>query len=612
MTQKPMFSLFVTLWLTVSTAAQTAPTPQAKVNVIIDREAIRFAPQELAQELRLVVTDQAGAELYDSGLLAISTLDWAMRDSKGEAVKGGLYLYTLSIKNLVGETSQRRGYLIINRTGDADRVYVATSDKVGIGAGGEASTVTVVGSPEATVGGAELPVRGQRGEASDERSSMQRDTSARRLAEQAEPAQKNSAGGLGPPVKTNIPDDLVVNGNLIFTPAPARDITMQNNNFGLRFYGAPELTSSPAAAAIQFWGNNSNFPGQLYLDAGATNLGALIFRTAPTGGTIAERMRVTAGGNVGIGTTAPINPLDVVGSIRSFGNGSNDIIAQTDGGTNAWARMTMQTQNQRWSLGTSQNFNGDQFYIYDFTNNHLRMTIQPNGGVVAFPTFSGGGRILMGEAGCGAGFGGIGFAPTLAGCANYALLGNATNTFVSRPAGGGLYFREANSDQLTITTGGSVGIGTINPDSKLTIVGAGANGYSLGTSGNVGVGGNAIQTRDKGGLVKAMVYVNGDGTILRCYNGQTGESLTGGTTNTGCGFSVTHFTAGGYGVNFGFQVNDRFVSVTPAYFNFEGELFIGSAGFFFPSPSTTSVDVRTSRDSNNVSTEDVPFMIIVY
>ncbi len=156
MTQKTILALLLTLLFSAATVAQTAPTPPAKVNIIIDRENIRFAPQELAVEMRLVVTDQSGAQLYDSGPLSLSTLDWPLRDSQGEAVKGGLYLYTLTVKEAAGETSQRRGYLIVNRTGDADRVYVATSDKVGIGA---ASQVTVVSNAEATVGGAELPSR---------------------------------------------------------------------------------------------------------------------------------------------------------------------------------------------------------------------------------------------------------------------------------------------------------------------------------------------------------------------------------------------------------------------------------------------------------------------
>ena len=319
---------------------------------------------------------------------------------------------------------------------------------------------------------------------------------------------------------------------------------------------------------------------------------------------LTERMRITAAGNVGIGTPSPGYTLDVAGPIRSFNLGSTDVIAQTNGGTNAWARMTMQTLNQRWALGASQNFNGDQLYIYDYTHDQMRMGIQPSGGVVSFSSFIGGGHLLMGEAGCGPGYAGIGFGATLANCVNYSLIGNGTHTLLSRPAGGGLFFREANSDQMMIATGGSVGIGTTTPGAKLTVIGEGSNGFSLGVSGNVGTGGNAVQAREKGGWVKAMLYVGPSGQILRCYNGITGSS------SGDCGFSVTHFANGGYGINFGFQVDDRFVSVTPRYFNVSGNDEVTSAAFIIQ--SATVIDVRTARNFDFETTTDAPFMIIVY
>jgi Two component regulator propeller len=73
----------------------------------------------------------------------------------------------------------------------------------------------------------------------------------------------------------------------------------------------------------EFWGNNSPFPGQLYLDAGAINSGAVIIRTTGTGGTITERMRVTATGGVGIGTSSPTAgiKLEVNGNtLMTFGS----------------------------------------------------------------------------------------------------------------------------------------------------------------------------------------------------------------------------------------------------------------------------------------------------
>lgn len=45
----------------------------------------------------------------------------------------------------------------------------------------------------------------------------------------------------------------------------------------------------------------------------------MIFRTRTLGGSILERMRITADGNVGIGSASPVNKLDVVGS---FGRGA--------------------------------------------------------------------------------------------------------------------------------------------------------------------------------------------------------------------------------------------------------------------------------------------------
>lgn len=101
----------------------------------------------------------------------------------------------------------------------------------------------------------------------------------------------------------------VINGDFVFASpghsAYARDIRLSDNFGGLRFYGTNSLTASPDGPAIQFFGNNaSSFGGQLFLDSGALNSAALIFRTAGTGGTITERMRIGSNGNVSIGTTS--------------------------------------------------------------------------------------------------------------------------------------------------------------------------------------------------------------------------------------------------------------------------------------------------------------------
>jgi hypothetical protein len=68
--------------------------------------------------------------------------------------------------------------------------------------------------------------------------------------------------------------------------------------------------------------------------------------------------------------------------------------------------------------------------------------------------------------------------------------------------------------------------------------------------------GHAKQTRDKGGWVKAMAFIDQDLTIIRCYNSQVIPHATG-----DCGMGVTSI-GGTYFVDFGFNVSDRFVNVT--------------------------------------------------
>ena len=150
-------------------------------------------------------------------------------------------------------------------------------------------------------------------------------------------------GGVATVTRDLTPEPLanqVVDGDIIFTSPGqsstyARDIKLSDNFGGLRFIGADSLTTTPAGAAIQFFGNNASpFNGQLYLDSGALNTAALIFRTAETGGTITEQMRVTAAGNVGIGTSNPSYKLHVVSSINAVAG------VATGFGDGVWGRSS--------------------------------------------------------------------------------------------------------------------------------------------------------------------------------------------------------------------------------------------------------------------------------
>ncbi len=87
-------------------------------------------------------------------------------------------------------------------------------------------------------------------------------------------------------------------------------------------------------------------------------------------------------------------------------------------------------------------------------------------------TTSTGGHIYIGEAGCGEAWGGVGFGTSgMDGCSTYSLLGNGVNTYLNRPTGGYLYFRENNGDQVLIEPGGFVGMGTGDPADRLHVAG---------------------------------------------------------------------------------------------------------------------------------------------
>jgi len=89
------------------------------------------------------------------------------------------------------------------------------------------------------------------------------------------------------------------------------------------------------------------------------------------------------------------------------------------------------------------------------------------------------------------------------------------------------------------------------------IFGTSANGYGFATDSNV------QQARSMGGWVKFMAYVDpfapGGIAVTRCFNSQqTGAAIS----TPPCGITISHVSQGINILDFGFQVNDRFVLVS--------------------------------------------------
>jgi hypothetical protein len=118
--------------------AQTTNRIAQDVLIIIQQEQVRFTAQKTVEEMRLQIFDQAGQLVYDSGAVTGTELTWVLRQADGEAVKSGLYAYTLSVKEAGAVDARlRRGHFIVDRAeerdGKTDRLWITSQNDSGVG-----------------------------------------------------------------------------------------------------------------------------------------------------------------------------------------------------------------------------------------------------------------------------------------------------------------------------------------------------------------------------------------------------------------------------------------------------------------------------------------------
>lgn len=140
-------------------------------------------------------------------------------------------------------------------------------------------------------------------------------------------------------------------------------------------------------------------------------------------------------------------------------------------------------------------------------------------------------------------------------------------------------------------SGGS-GVSGFDEDPLGIGVSGSANGWAFSSVGNV------KQDRTSGGWVKAMVFVNAHTapyTIVRCFN----STLAGASATTPpCGFQLQENSLEEFVVDFGFRVNDRFLSVTPTFAE-NGGVFLTActSDTCGVSPTQVSVDIWNSTNT---------------
>jgi trimeric autotransporter adhesin len=158
-------------------------------------------------------------------------------------------------------------------------------------------------------------------------------------------------------------------------------------------------------------------------------------------------------------------------------------------------------------------------------------------------------------------------------------------------------------DGVVNNSGGS-GVAGFNTDPNGVAVSGSGGGWSFSSDNNV------RQNRTSGGWVKAMAYSSGlnSGRVATCFN----STLAGAAATTApCGFTFNKIGTGDYIIDFGFEVDDRFFSLTST----SGSAFTlctdfnGALAGCNNNPTANQVEIQFSVNSTMV---DDKFYLVVY
>lgn len=333
-------------------------------------------------------------------------------------------------------------------------------------------------------------------------------------------------------------------GNVgVGTSTPARKLTVRTppTDYGIEHTDGNVRLNTFVSSAGGFLGTVSNHKLHLFVNDAAA------------------RLTLDTSGAVGIGTQEPVSRLTVSGA------------GAFDSPLAAAITLNNTTAGRRWEWHA---LDDGRMQLADFTASATRMVIDTNGnvgigtltpgtsldvnGILSYQFLGKLDMLQNSTATIRAHDLLLGHTSRL-GFPGRALVDNGANGLVVNFGGdwprtvlGGDVTASANVGvNANLSVGGNVGIGTATPAHKLHIASEGASGYAIG------IEGNATQNRDKGGWVKAMAKVNADGTIARQYS-----AFGGAITVT---LVPDSFSGPTYQVDFPFQVNDRFISITPFY-----------------------------------------------
>ncbi len=284
------------------------------------------------------------------------------------------------------------------------------------------------------------------------------------------------------------------------------------------------------------------------------------------------------GQNVGIGTSTPGSGLELKGP----GLASQQRITDPTSGNSlvlqGGAGQNLKITGYNYGSGTAQTLH--------LSVDGANTIMNPNGGAVGIGLLVPSGGYLLDVAG------------------PVKTVGSSTH-FVAQATGGTnswarLYMRSTAQSWFMGTSQNFNGnqlylVDETSGETRLSIQPAG---------GTINLTGSTTQNVPAFGQPKAMVFLNSNGTIGRCYNGVTGA------TTGGCGITALRVNAGNYQITFPFDITNRFFAVSAEQACCNSPVTITYKVF-----PTTTLNIGTLTKDNgviNFYAADYPVMVIVY
>ncbi len=377
-------SLAIVFLCLLAASAAYGQSVAPELNITLGEQRVKFAPTRSFQEMRLEVLNSVG-EIVFTHLTTEAEFDWNLHAGNSETLVPGLYRYTLSLKFGADQTRQHTGHFIVEK--GQDQVWLTASE------GTEVSGTVLSASRS---GGRSITGLGSKDD-----KSVKRDVSGReisdKVADSTKAVKQEKAALLGTANMVakydvggvNLIDSTIteVGGNVgigITTPTSILEMVRPGvTDVVFKMQNATRAWSVGVSGSGDFWRIRDNTAG--------------FARLAVTGGT------GLTGGNVGIGTTAPVAKLEVAGEIRmSAGPGAGDITG-TNGlyphsGTGDFLffsglpglginRMTIKNSG---NVGIGTTAPSKKLVVSDSGNTGIRVETLTTGGTLA--SFGGNGR----------------------------------------------------------------------------------------------------------------------------------------------------------------------------------------------------------------------------